>query len=193
MSERKWIEAAVVDLKDTGPGGWTAVASTAEVDRDGESVAYGCFEPLPASIPVHSDHTFSIETLVGRARPYYSGQKLMVEGTFAVTPKAQLIRDLVRQQVVSSMSIVMHNAVRKQVHGVTTITKAELIACDFVSLPANRNAMVVSARSLDNDMAFMAVKAALLRLQIDLDDMVQAEAKQALVEAKSLLHALERR
>ncbi len=50
-------------------GGFLAIASTGDVDRDGESIQPGCFNPLPTSIPVHLDHAMSAGNVIARARP----------------------------------------------------------------------------------------------------------------------------
>ena len=64
-------------------GGFTAIASTGDIDRDGERILPGCFAPLPASIPIHQDHTMRAASVVARGKPYYSGNVLMVDAVFA--------------------------------------------------------------------------------------------------------------
>ena len=45
-------------------GGFTAIASNGDLDRDGERILPGCFSPLPDSIPIHLDHTMRAESVV---------------------------------------------------------------------------------------------------------------------------------
>jgi hypothetical protein len=46
------------------------------------------------------------------------------------------------------MSVAFHAPVRKTINGVSHIVKAELLSTDFVSVPSNRDARVVSVRGL---------------------------------------------
>jgi HK97 family phage prohead protease len=153
-------------------GGWTAVASAPTLDRDGEVIAAGAFEPLPASVPVHLNHELRVESLVGRARPRYQGGKLIIDGVFAGTELAASTRQLVLDGTLNTMSVVFIGSQRKTIDQVPTITRAELVAVDFVSIPSNRDAVVLSARSLQNrtpgQARLMAFKAGITALEADL-------------------------
>jgi HK97 family phage prohead protease len=153
-------------------GGWTAVANAPVVDRDGERIVAGAFEPLPTSVPVHANHEMRVEALVGRAVPRYRGGVLYVDGTFATTPLAQATRQLVLDGVLDAMSVVFLDAERRNVDGVATITKAELIACDFVTIGANQDARVLTSRGLrgrtPGQARLMAFKAGITALEADL-------------------------
>lgn len=135
-------------IESADHGGFVAVASTADVDRDSESLAVGCFNPLPASIPVHLDHTMRAASVVARARPYYVGDKLMVEARFASTPDAQDVRAKVKSGVLDSLSVVFRGMKWKDIDGVRTCVKAELLAADIVSVPSQANARILSMRSV---------------------------------------------
>ena len=74
-------------------GGFTAIASNGDVDRDGERILPGCFAPLPDSVGVHLDHTFQAVTLVARARPYYVLDELRIDAKFSGTQDAQQVRE----------------------------------------------------------------------------------------------------
>jgi phage head maturation protease len=153
-------------------GGWTAVASAPTLDRDGEVIAAGALWWSSASVPVHLNHDLRVEALVGRARPRYQGGKLIIDGVFAGTELAASTRQLVLDGVLDSMSVVFHDAERKLVDQVPTITKGELVAVDFVSVPSNRDAVVLSVRSLQNrtpgQARLMAFKAGITALEADL-------------------------
>ena len=99
---RKSLTAAI---ERPSPGGFVAVASTASRDRDGEVIAYGAFAPLPNSVPCHVDHVMTAAGVVGRGRPYYSGDKLFVDVALASTADAQVIRDKLHEGVLSTVSI----------------------------------------------------------------------------------------
>lgn len=148
--EAKTVQFANAEVKavgDTdGPGEWEAVISIPTLDRDGEVVAKGAFNPLPTSIPIHVDHRMDSEGLVGTGRPFYEGERLMLRGTFAGTPRAQIIRQLVRERHLGAMSVGFMGATRKTKDGTTTIVKAELLEASFVTVPSNRDALVVAAK-----------------------------------------------
>lgn len=192
MSSMERFGAAIIDVKDGPSPGFTAIGSTSTIDLQNESLQYGCFNPLPPMIKCHADHRLSVENVVAKARPYYSGGKLLLDGTWAPTEKAQMLRELVTGGYVDSMSVVFTGAKREVVKGVTTVTKGRLIACDFVSIPANPEAMVLTARSVEDQRAIMAAKAAVLQLQIDLEEMALADARREIAEAKAFLRGLGR-
>lgn len=134
---------------DTTSGGWTAIASAPVEDRMGDVVDAFAFAPLPDSVPVHLDHTMSAADLVGRAQPYYDALGVLhVDGTFAATTKAQEVRELIRDGFIDSMSIVFMTSSRVTGDdGLPHVVAGELLAVDFVSVPALREAQVVAVRS----------------------------------------------
>lgn len=135
------------EIDRTSAGGFTAVASNGDLDRDGERILPGCFTPLPDSIPVHLDHTMSASTVIARARPYYKGDTLMVDATFSTTPDAQLVRAKVKDGTLDSLSIVFRGLKWETIEGVRTCVRGELLAADIVSVPALPTARIVSMRS----------------------------------------------
>jgi hypothetical protein len=54
---------------ETGPGTFSLILSTSDVDRDGEIVAPGAFEPLPDHIAMDIDHGMSVATTGGFRAP----------------------------------------------------------------------------------------------------------------------------
>ena len=102
---------------------------------------------------------------------------LHVSGRFSGIEPAQEVRTLVREGIVDSMSVVLHNPTRKRDRdGVTHATSGELLSVDFVSIPSNVNATVTSARGFgsgwrDDDpnwALLMAVRAQIDLLEVDL-------------------------
>ena len=187
---QKSFDAKVVSVEKNG---FQAVASTPSIDHDNESLQLGCFNPLPATIPVHADHVISVEHIVARARPYYDGNRLMLDGRWASTEKAETVRALVNEGFVTDMSVFFCDAEKKMVNGVRTVVKGTLKSVDFVSIACNRDARVLSSRSLGGDLALMAVKKELLQLEIALDEMTLADARKSIAEAKAFLRSLDRR
>lgn len=137
-------EVKTVDTKEPA-GEFEAVLSAATLDRDGEVIDKGAFEPLPTSVPIHAFHDFSDP--IGRAVPFYDGDVLKVRGYYASTARAQEIRQLVAEGVIGSMSVGFMAADRTEKDGVPHITSAEILEGSFVSVPSNREAAVLMAKS----------------------------------------------
>ena len=144
----KGVSSVSADIESADSGGFTAIASNGDLDRDNERLQPGCFSPLPKSIPVHLDHEMSAEGVIARARPYYVGNDLMVDATFDAGSKAQEIRRKVNDRILDSMSIVFRGLTWKDIDGVRTCVDAELLAADIVSIPSNSGARILSMRSM---------------------------------------------
>lgn len=161
-------------ITDTDSGGFTAVASTGTLDRDGEIVAPGAFAPLPDSIPVHLDHDMRAANVIARARPYYVGDRLMIDATFGSDEHAQSARRKVAEGMVDSVSIVFLPSMKREIKGVPTVLAGSLLACDVVSIPSNSEARILSSRSFDlprHAATSYARRAALLALvDVELDE-----------------------
>lgn len=140
------LEARIVEKSSGDNGGFVAIASTGSVDRDGEIVAPGAFRPLPDSVPVHMGHTMRPDDVVARARPFYDGDVLKVEAWFGSDNASQVARQKVTDGTLNSLSIVF---VGKKLdrQGTAVVTSGELLAVDLVSIPSNRDALVLSSRS----------------------------------------------
>lgn len=150
MHEKKTFAVAQVKSAESeNPAGeFEIIMSTDAVDRDGESIVKGAFDPLPASIPVHAFHDF--HDPVGRAVPTYNEDgQLVGRGFFASTPRAQEIRQLVADGVIGHTSVGFMAAERKSSDGVPEIASAELLEVSFVSVPSNRDAAVLAVKNYD--------------------------------------------
>lgn len=128
------------------PGGFTAIASTPDLDRDGEVIDSGAFLPLPKAVPLLAFHDRNDP--IGVCRPRYDGNRLLVEATFASTARAQEVRQLVKEGAVTSVSVGMLVANRvKDKAGIVHITRAELLEVSIVSIPSNRAALITEQRA----------------------------------------------
>lgn len=143
----KTVAARVKSTSDAGTGGFTAVISAPTLDRDGEVLDGGCFNPLPDRINVDIDHGMSVATTIGSGRPYYDGGNLMIDATFSSIPRAQEVRTLVTEGHIRGLSVTFMDATSAVKDGVRHITKAELLNVAVCPVPANREALVVSAKS----------------------------------------------
>jgi len=149
--EKKATEAiaTVKDVSTKSPAGeFEIIMSTDSVDRDGEIIVKGAFDPLPESIPVHAFHDFNDP--IGRAVPGYDDMgRLVGRGFYASTSRAQEIRQLVADGVIGHTSVGFMAAQREKGDDNTpTITAAELLEVSFVSVPSNRDARVLAVKSL---------------------------------------------
>jgi hypothetical protein len=137
-------------------GTFHAILSTPSVDRDGESLgAHQWKQPLPKSIAITVDHTGSVADVVASGEPYLAPDgSLRLKGRFAATEKGQQIRQLVVGGHVDALSVEFLR--RKSADG-SPIN--ELTAASFVLLPANTDAVVLSAKAF-NDQLEQVIKAA---------------------------------
>lgn len=135
---------------EDGPGTFSLILSTSDLDRDGEVVDPGAFDPLPEHIAMDIDHGMSVATTVGSGRPFYREDgKLQVDGTYASTELGQQTRTLVREGHVRTASVAMLPLKKtKDGDGVAHITKADLLNGAFTPVPSNKGATVLSAKSL---------------------------------------------
>jgi len=140
------FEVKEVKEPDSDPNGeFEAILSVPVVDRDGEVIDAGAFDPLPAEIPIHKFHDFS--SPVATAAPFYDGEVLKARGTFDPDPESQAIRQKVGRSI-RYMSVGFMAASRQDVDGVPHITKAELLEASFVSIPSNREAAITAVKSM---------------------------------------------
>lgn len=138
-----------------GPGTFEATLSVSTLDRDGEIVDIGAFEPLPARINIDVDHAMSVEKTIGSGVPYYDNGVLKIKGTFASTPLGQMVRTLVVEGHIDSMSVAYMNAVYEtdEKTGVPHLRKGELLNAGIVGIPANREALITASKSFVTEVA----------------------------------------
>lgn len=150
MPEFKSLAATIKALETDNPNGeFEAILSTSTPDREGESIAAGAFDPLPASMPLYVQHDWMEKALpIGRGVPSYVGDMLTIKGTFASTPRAQEVRSLVNEGVIDSMSVGFLNGKRKSIGGQKTVTKGEAFEASFTGVPVNPTATVLASKAL---------------------------------------------
>jgi len=134
-----------------GPGSFEAVLSMPTIDRDNEVIDARAFEPLPDHITIDIDHAMTVEKTVGSGRPYYDGDTLKFEGTYASTPLAQMVRTLVDEGHIRTMSVAFMPGGIWQVDdadGKNHLRKGELLNAGIVGIPSNRDALITASKSL---------------------------------------------
>lgn len=129
-------------------GEFEIVMSTDSVDRDGEIIVKGAFDPLPASIPLHAFHDFTRP--IGRVVPGYDAAgRLVGRGFFGSDEESQRMRAKVTDGLIGHTSVGFMAAQREQKDGVPHVTRAELLEVSLVSVPSNRDAAVLMAKQYD--------------------------------------------
>jgi HK97 family phage prohead protease len=133
-------------------GSFEAVLSVPTKDRDGEVVDPGAFNPLPDHITIDLDHAMSVEKTVGSGRPFYDGTTLKFTGTYASHPLAQMVRSLVDEGHIRTMSVAYMNSVYEtdQRDGLTHLRRAELLNAGIVAIPSNREALITASKSFND-------------------------------------------
>ncbi len=147
MIEKKTFAVAQVKVaeSDNANGEFEVILSAETLDRDGEVIDKGAFDPLPDSIPFHAFHDF--HDPIGRGAPFYDEGVLKARGVFASTTRAQEIRTLVSEGVIGHTSVGFMAAVRKgEDDDPPHVTSGELLEGSFVSVPSNREAAVLMAK-----------------------------------------------
>jgi HK97 family phage prohead protease len=151
MDSKNILRGEIKSADDKDPAGaFVAVLSAPTLDRDGEIIDAGAFEPLPEHIPIDVDHGMDTRSTVGSGRPYYDGDLLMFEGRFASTPLGQETRTLVTEGHVRKMSVAFMGAKREEDEdGVVHIRSGELLNAAVVSIPSNRDADILAAKAFE--------------------------------------------
>lgn len=153
METKSGIFDAAITVKDLGDGDsgngeFEAVLSVPTLDRDGEVIDGKAFDPLPTDgIVIHKDHVMSVDSAVAWADVSYVGDQLIARGRYGSDPDSQVIRQKVNDRLIRTMSVGFMDATRKNVDGTPHITKGELLEASFVSVPSNRQAVILSAKS----------------------------------------------
>jgi HK97 family phage prohead protease len=157
---RNFVAGHVKALDGDSPtGDFEVVLSTPGLDRDGEVIDKGAFEPLPDHITFDVDHGMSTVTTVGSGVPRYEGDKLVVRGTFAGTALAQEVRSLVGDGHIRTTSVAYMAPKYEVKDGVRHIVRAELLNGAFVAVPANPEALVLAAKNATRSGAQVGLKA----------------------------------
>jgi hypothetical protein len=169
----KSVEAAVKPVESENPNGeFEVILSTESMDRDDENLwADEWKQPLPARIHIDGDHGRSLEKTVGSAVPSIEGNRMIGKGAYAGTPYAQMVRQLVNEGHVNSMSVTYAESKNQKSGG----TQRELLNAAFVAIPANPEAVVLASKSAKlEDKADGGMSASGDNPDVKHDDMVQA-------------------
>jgi hypothetical protein len=132
---------------DDFPGSFEVVLSTSAKDRDGDELAAEDWkQPLPDHITFDTDHGMSVATTVGSGVPSIEDGKLLVRGTYSSLPRAQDTRTLVKEGHIRTTSVAFMS--EKATKDGKTKTVRELLNGAFVAIPSNREAVVLAAKSI---------------------------------------------
>lgn len=139
------------DTKEAPFGSFQVILSTPTKDLEGDELKTLEWElPLPDHITFDIDHGMSAEKTIGSGKPYIDARGfLMVDGTYASTKQAQDLRALVNEKHIRTVSVAFLTKRIKGEDGKITI-KRTLLNGGFVAIPANPEAVVTSAKSLED-------------------------------------------
>ncbi|MET4780816.1 hypothetical protein [Glaciihabitans sp. UYNi722] len=131
------------------PGTFDVVLSAPTLDRDGDTLTPdGWKTPLPEHITFDTDHGMSVASTVGSGVPTIDEKtgNLVVHGTYSSLPRAQETRTLVNEGHIRTTSVAFMSD-KSQKDGVK-VTKRELLNGAFVAIPSNREALVLSSKTV---------------------------------------------
>lgn len=144
-------DATITNTDDAFPGAFEVVLSAPTKDRDGDTLLPEDWKtPLPDHITFDSDHGMTVEKTVGSGTPTIDPEtgNLIVRGTYSSLPRAQEVRTLVNEGHIRTTSVAFMTEKSEQKDG-TSKTVRELLNGAFVAIPSNREALVLSSKSLE--------------------------------------------
>lgn len=133
-------------------GSYEMILSVPTEDRDGEIIDAKAFEPVPDWLNIDIDHGMSVVTTVGSGTPFYEGDTLKLRDfRFASTTLGQEVKTLVDERHVRKMSVAYMNSEYEvdENDGKSHLRSAELLNAAIVSIPSNRQADILAAKSAD--------------------------------------------
>lgn len=141
-------DATITNTDDAFPGSFDVILSAPTKDRDGETLLPDEWKtPLPERITFDADHGMSVASTVGSGVPSINDAgELVVSGTYSSLPRAQEVRTLVNEGHINTTSVAFMTEKSGQKDGKQTITR-ELLNGAFVSVPSNREALVLSSKA----------------------------------------------
>lgn len=144
-------DATITNTDDAFPGSFEVVLSAPTKDRDGDTLLPEDWKtPLPDHITFDSDHGMTVEKTVGSGTPTIDPAtgNLIVRGTYSSLPRAQEVRTLVNEGHIRTTSVAFMSEKSQQKDG-TSKTVRELLNGAFVAIPSNREALILSSKSLE--------------------------------------------
>lgn len=139
-------DATITNTDEDFPGAFEVVLSTSTKDRDGDELAPEDWQqPLPDHITFDVDHGMSVEKTIGSGEPSIEDGKLIVRGTYSSLPRAQEVRTLVKEGHIRTTSVAFSS--KKSTKDGVSRTTRELLNGAFVAIPANTEAVVLSAKA----------------------------------------------
>lgn len=130
-------------------GTFHVVLSAPTLDRDGEILSPQDWKtPLPDHVTFDVDHGMTVETTVGSGIPSIEDDgTLHVRGSYSSLPRAQDVRTLVNEKHIRTTSVAYMSESVSQKDG-STRTIRELLNGAFVSVPSNREALVLDSKAI---------------------------------------------
>jgi hypothetical protein len=146
---RKDATITPVGADDDFPGKFEVILSAPTEDRDGDTLLPDQWKtPLPEHITFDTDHGMSVAATVGSGVPRIDEEtgNLIVSGTYSSLPKAQEVRTLVNEGHIRTTSVAFMSVAGAKAAGGTK--QRELLNGAFVAVPSNREALILSSKSV---------------------------------------------
>lgn len=139
----QYTKAAKAEDEGSDTGSFKVIATTDDVDRDGESIAldgwdFANYEKNPVILWAHD---FNLMPIGKATKITKEGNGYVVEGTFAPSERGQEARKNYDAGYLNTVSV---GFIPREKKG-NVITKSELLEISFVPVPANANAVAVRA------------------------------------------------
>lgn len=182
---------------DEFPGSFEVILSAPTKDRDGDTLLADEWKlPLPEHITFDSDHGMSVATTVGSGAPELTEEGLLkVKGTYSSLPRAQEVRTLVNEGHIRTTSVAFMSEQTGKGAGRKVVR--ELLNGAFVAVPSNREALVLSSKSVDakagarNSKADTALIQTIVQAALALGVDVPEEKHAATASMKSIVGSVE--
>lgn len=144
-------DASIQNTDDEFPGSFEVILSAPTKDRDGETLSPDEWkQPLPEHITFDADHGMSVASTVGSGVPRIDPLtgNLIVAGTYSSLPRAQEVRTLVKEGHIRTTSVAFMTEPAVMKDGRPGPKVRELLNGAFVAIPSNREAVVLSSKSI---------------------------------------------
>jgi hypothetical protein len=161
-------DATITNTDEEFPGSFEVVLSAPTKDRDGETLLPEEWkQPLPDHITFDVDHGMNVASTVGSGVPSLNDAgELVVAGSYSSLPRAQEVRTLVNEGHIKTTSVAFMTEPSETKDGKKTVMR-ELLNGAFVAIPSNREALVLSSKSLKAGARNSAADASLIQSMHD--------------------------
>lgn len=155
---KDFIQSKIKDLKANKDNTFKVVATTEDVDRDGEIIRINGWqmENFLKNPVILANHNYTIQSIVWKMTHLYNdGEKVIVEGIFTEdTDAGKIAKNLYNTWFLKTVSVGFRPLKRNE-ENYKVIESAELLEVSFVPVPANQNALSLEEKTKAFDLGLM--------------------------------------